>query len=124
MALNPEQREQFRSHLSRWQERLNLGDWRIPLSPRFAQKGAMADVKISLPARTAVVKLGSMGWNVPTPHLLESTAVHELLHVLLSELIEFAKDPHITDDNLSSLEHRVITVLEGLLVPLLLPEVE
>lgn len=114
----PEDALAFESYIRSWQSRLGLQDWRIVMSPHPA-KGAMAEMtKWDWKQRQVTCRLGPDWKATPvTPHSLEQTAVHELLHVLLYELVESAKNPHVTQDDLMSIEHRVVNTLEGLLVP-------
>lgn len=101
----------FHGYIKKWQGLLNLHDWRVERSAKTSK--AMAEISMSLGDRLAVYRLGAdFGDSTPvTPHSLESTACHELLHVLLHELV------NASDDSLESIEHRVINTLEKLLVP-------
>jgi len=112
---------EFGRYLRQWQGLLNLHDWRI--APRRGRaKGVMAEVTRELEHRLAGYRLGDTFGGTPiTPHSLEATALHEMLHVLLHELVEMARAPGTTPDLLMSAEHRVINVLEKLLMP---PEIE
>lgn len=113
----PDDAVEFESYLREWQIRLGLQDWRIVMSPVPA-KGSMAEMdKWNWPQRQVTCRFGNNWKATPvTPHSLEQTAVHELLHVLLYELIEVAKNNQVSPDDLMSAQHRVINALEGLLV--------
>lgn len=107
----------FGRYLRKWQGLLNLHDWRV-VPRRGRARGVMADVTREIEHRVAGYRLGDTFGNAKvTPHSLESTALHEMLHVLLHELVEMARAPGTTDELLMSAEHRVINVLEGLLMP-------
>ena len=108
----------FDRYMVEWQTKLNLNDWRIKRSP-IPAKGSMAVVhKMHVEDRLASYRLGShFGLEKVTPYTLESTAVHELLHILLVELVEIATDKDHTQEQLMSAEHRVVNTLERLLVP-------
>jgi hypothetical protein len=110
--------EQFRKHLRTWQTRLGLGTWRIVFSPKPA-KNAMARVaEFDWPQRQARIELGRDWKSSPVnAGTLEQTAVHELLHVVLYELVEAARNPHASADELVSIEHAVVNALEKALVP-------
>lgn len=110
--------DKFEEYIHKWQTKLNLNDWRIVRSPKRI-KGAMAQVsKTYLEDRLVSYKIGSdFGSDGVSDHTLESTAVHELLHILLYELVELAATPGHTQEQLMSVEHRVVNTLEGLLVP-------
>ena len=112
----PEQSAEFDGYVKKWQANLNLFDWRIQRSDKPA-KGAMADVFASTEDRMAVYRLGdSFGIEKINSYLLESTAVHELLHILLAEYRELA-NAKVEDTILLAAEHRIVNTLERLLVP-------
>ncbi len=46
---------------------------------------------------------------------LDRTALHELLHVFLHDLITVAQDPKSSQDEVDMQEHRVVNLLENLL---------
>ena len=108
----------FTLYVHKWQRELNLMDWRIVQSQRRS-KGAMGEiVKRELPSRLAVYKIGEdFGAEPVTERTVEQTVVHEMLHVFLCELIDVSRNPHASDDDLEAAEHRVVHVLERLLVP-------
>lgn len=103
--------KKFQGYIKKWQGLLNLQDWRVERSPKTSK--SMAEITLSLNDRLAIYKLGADfgSTTAVTDHSLESTACHELLHVLLHELV------NATDQSLESVEHRVINTLEKLLVP-------
>lgn len=105
----PEQTAAFDAYVRKWQARLNLCDWRLERGQKPA-KGAMASVEFNDPARLATYRLGDFGAEAITPDSLERTCIHELLHVLLHDLIAAA---HARDDAATEAhEHRVINTLE------------
>ena len=74
----------------------------------------MASIEINEPARLAVYRLGDFGAEAITPDSLERTCIHELLHLVLHDLITVAQD-RPTAEALESAEHRVVNVFEKLL---------
>jgi hypothetical protein len=111
--LTQEQREQAAKYLDTYQTLLNLRDWRITMSDKPAQKGAMADVRISLEDHLATVSIGS-DWGQPaTDEMVRQTVIHELLHVFLRPLMDActARDERAIE----AAEHSAIVVLERLL---------
>jgi hypothetical protein len=109
----------FTIYVHRWQRELNLMDWRIVQSPKRST-GSCAEVnKFNLPGRLATYRIGeNFGIEPVNEKNLERTALHELLHIFLHELIETAKDVNnVSQEALDACEHRVIHVLEQLLVP-------
>src|ERR1700744_5636969 len=78
----------FDSYVQKWQQRLNLSDWRIERSARRS-KANMCDLKFDEDARLVTYRIGiSFGSTPVTPESLESTALHECLHILLHDLLE------------------------------------
>ena len=100
----------FDGYVLKWQKILNLSDWRIERSDRRAKRN-MAEVVITDAARLATYRVGlSFGAAEVTPASLAATALHELLHILLHDMLE--AEPAA----LEGAEHRVINVLEKLLI--------
>ena len=111
---SPQQMEQFDKHVAFWQQKLSLGDWRIERGIKLA-KNAMASVEFDVPARLATYRIGDFGAEQITEESLSKTALHEILHIFLHDLITLASDHRSTDEQLESAEHRVINVLERVL---------
>jgi hypothetical protein len=110
----PEQAELFAQSVRKWQQVLSLGDWRIEKGSKPA-KSAMASVEFTPAARLAVYRLGDFGAEKITPESLDRTALHELLHIFLHDLMSVATDPKSSDEDIEMQEHRVINLLENLL---------
>ena len=104
----------FAESVKKWQQVLSLGDWRIEKGQKPA-KQAMASVEFTENARLAVYRLGDFGAEKITPESLDKTALHELLHIFLHDLMVVATDPKSSDDDIEMQEHRVINLLENLL---------
>lgn len=109
-----EDAELFAQSVRKWQQVLNLSDWRIEKGIKPA-KQAMASVEFNDEARLATYRLGDFGSEKITPHSLDQTALHELLHVFLHDLMTAAQDPKSSEDELEKQEHRIINLLERLL---------
>jgi hypothetical protein len=110
----PEHAELFAQSVKKWQQVLSLGDWRIEKGMKPA-KAAMASVEFTPAARLAVYRLGDFGAEKITPDSLDRTALHELLHIFLHDLMCVATDPKSSDEEIEMQEHRVINLLENLL---------
>jgi len=110
----PQDAEYFAQSVKKWQQLLSLGDWRIEKGVKPA-KNAMASVEFNDAARLATYRLGDWGAEQITPSSLEKTALHELLHIFLHDLMVTATDPKALDDQLEAQEHRIINLLEQLL---------
>ena len=106
--------ELFAQSVKKWQQVLSLGDWRIEKGMKPA-KEAMASVEFNDIARLATYRLGDFGAEKITPDSLDKTALHELLHVFLHDLITSAQDPKSSQDEIDMQEHRVVNLLENLL---------
>jgi len=104
----------FAQSVKKWQQVLSLGDWRIEKGTKPA-KNAMASVEFNDAARLATYRLGDWGSERITPDSLNKTALHELLHVFLHDLIVTATDCKSSDEQLEAQEHRIINLLEQLL---------
>lgn len=75
----------------------------------------MAQVQILFKDRLAVYRIGTFGNTPITEEALETTALHELLHVLCEELTASSEEGQ------ESSEHRVVNTLEKLLMRLSYP---
>jgi len=104
----------FAQSVKKWQQVLSLGDWRIEKGMKPA-KEAMASVEFNQAARLATYRLGDFGAEKITPESLDKTALHELLHVFLHDLMCTATDPKSSDEEIEMQEHRIINLLEHLL---------
>jgi hypothetical protein len=110
----PEDAVHFAQSVKKWQQVLSLGDWRIEKGSKPA-KEAMASVEFNQTARLATYRLGDFGAEKITPDSLDRTALHELLHIFLYDLLCVATDPKSSDEEIEMQEHRVINLLENLL---------
>jgi len=107
--------EFFALCVKKWQSILHLGDWRIEKGLKPA-KQAMASVEFNEGARLATYRLGDFGSEQINHQSLNSTALHEVLHVLLHDLMTAAQDPRSSPELLEKEEHRIINLLERLLL--------
>ena len=110
----PEDAKLFALSVRKWQQVLSLGDWRIEKGSKPA-KQAKASVEFTPNARLAVYRLGDFGAEKITPESLDRTALHELLHIFLHDLMVVSQDPKSSQDEIEMQEHRVINLLENLL---------
>jgi hypothetical protein len=110
----PDDAKLFAQSVKKWQQVLSLGDWRIEKGSKPA-KEAMASVEFNQTARLATYRLGDFGAEKITPESLDRTALHELLHIFLYDLMCVATDPKSSDEEIEMQEHRVINLLENLL---------
>ena len=114
-TITADQSIEFDKYIVKWQNALNLNCWRIVREAKASKN--MAEVVVNLPSRMAMYRLGSNFGSEPVTHYsLESTACHELLHVLLSEY-RAAVASEQSDEIIQATEHRIVHTLENLLVP-------
>jgi hypothetical protein len=107
--------EFFALCVKKWQSILHLGDWRIEKGLKPA-KGAMASVEFNEGARLATYRLGDFGAEKITHESLDATALHEVLHVFLHDLMSAAQDPKSSVEEVEKQEHRIINLLEQMLL--------
>ncbi len=93
---------------------LGLQRWRLERGTKPAVD-AMASVLMNDQAKLATYRLGDFGATTINEQSLSQTALHEVLHVFLYELIATAQDRGATPDQLEAAEHGVINVLETVL---------
>jgi hypothetical protein len=110
----PQDAIHFAESVRKWQQVLSLGDWRIEKGSKPA-KQAMASVEFTPNARLAVYRLGDFGAEKITLESIDRTALHELLHIFLHDLMVVSQDPKSSQDEIEMQEHRVINLLEKLL---------
>ncbi len=113
--LTDEQNKQFDQAVQHWQQKLNLADWRIARGDGNA-KGAMASVSFNCQARLATYRTGDWGNDPMDDYTIRATALHEVLHVLLAELLWLKANQPEAEPLLESAEHRVVNTLEKLLM--------
>ena len=97
----------FDGYIKKWQRLLSLDQWRIERSLRRSKKN-MAEVVVNDPGMLVTYRIGlGFGSSPVTPYTLESTALHEVLHVMLREF---------KMDQSEANEHKVVNMLEKLLM--------
>lgn len=103
--------EEFDRHMREWQAVLGLKGWRVERIPGWSS--AMAEVQFDDGARLAAYKVGNFGAAAIDDSSLNTTALHEMLHILLRNLIVAAQSRD--DARIEAEEHTVINTLEKLL---------
>jgi len=106
-----DQAVEFDAFIKHWQKLLCLQRWRIERGTKPA-KNAMASVEFNEEAKLATYRLGDFGETPINSQSLSQTALHEVLHVFLHELIAIAQDRGAAPEQLDAAEHGVINVLE------------
>jgi hypothetical protein len=118
--LNPvhdEHVRQFEEYVHKWRALLNLRDWRIARTRKRPARVMAVLESVEHEHKLARYSVGrDFGAAEVTPESLESTALHELLHLLLRPLLDVAMEHAEHNDVVLEYEHAVITVLEELLM--------
>lgn len=117
--LTQAEQDRFWRCVDHWQAKLGLLDWRITRKTGESAGYLATTEKFDAEQRQCRIAL-STDWGMreePTPVSIERTAVHELLHIRGYDLSRMAVDRGATYDLVHEAEHKLINVLEVLLVP-------
>jgi hypothetical protein len=107
----------FDSFVHKWRALLNLRDWRIIRAKKRDAKNMASLLTVEHEHKLARYAIGiDFGAAEVTQQSIESTALHELLHLLLRPLIDSAIATGEHDEQILEYEHGVIVVLEELLM--------
>jgi hypothetical protein len=112
-ALTAEQETEFDGYMKKWQDRLNLNNWRVERSKKRARAGVMAQVSISVADRLAAYRTGK--FDDSSSRELDSTALHESVHILLAPY-KAACMSNAGEDAVMSEEHAIVVLMEKLLL--------
>jgi hypothetical protein len=117
--LTDEDRDKFYEQLRYWQRELGLTDWSIRRSNKATKNMAEVNWEADSTHKMCSVRLGN-NWKsmAPSDQNITSTALHEILHILLHDLIECSKENPFRDDEIAKKEHEVINRLEHCIVGL------
>lgn len=97
----------FDSYVKKWQGILNLNVWRMERGTRRPKKW-LAEVVCNDEGMLATYLVGASFHALPvTPETLESTALHEVLHVLLRKFKQEQSEAN---------EHEIVNMFEKLLM--------
>lgn len=109
---------EFGRYLQRWRDRLNLRDWRVQLQAKRDPVNVALLYKADVSHRLAKIKVGTdFGENTPvTPYTLEHFALHEMLHLFFTPLIEAVIAEREHNETVLGVEHAAIIVLTDLLM--------
>jgi len=103
----------FQDRVDRWAERLGLGDWDIRCAHTECVE-VLAEVSINPVGRVASVAL-STDWgdlDEITRDTLDKTARHEVLHVVLADLVRYAENRTQDEELRDTIEHAIVRRLE------------
>lgn len=104
----------FKSRVLHWQKELGQVDWAIHFKHEKLN-GMFAETRMANDSHVAVVSLSS-NWedDVVSDEQLNRTAFHEVLHVVMSDLVSEAKARYAVEYDIDRAEHAVIRILENL----------
>jgi hypothetical protein len=118
-ALNKRDTAYFWRQISLWHQKLGLIEWEIRPSSKSPASMAAGLEEPNVLQHTADVILGS-GWGdetTRTPKLIEKTAAHEMMHLLLDELAQIAIARGAPAEEVTAAEHKIINRLSSVLFP-------
>lgn len=109
--------ERFEHYIDKWRTLLNLRNWRIMRSKKRELKNMAALLTVEHEHKLARYAVGmDFGVTTVNDESLESTALHELLHLLFRPMLDVAMNAGEHNDAVLEEEHSVIVVLEQLLL--------
>ena len=106
--------EAFRESCEIWRDYLRIDDWDIYVEAGELTDGTIADVSRCVESRSAVVRLHSLPDGEDRGQVLDSTARHEMLHVLLGDLSALAHDRSATSELIEREEEKLVVRLSRL----------
>lgn len=117
--LKPKHYSLFKKEVSYWVKRLGLTDWEIYYGFDDKDKDSFATVNWRYKARKATIFLHK-NWDVPNVNIdierqIKTSALHEVLHILLARLNGLANDRTLDEIEYDSEEHGVINTIINLL---------
>jgi hypothetical protein len=115
--VSDEDLDKFDHFMEKWRTLLNLRNWRVLRAKKREVKNMAALLSVEHEHKLARYSVGlDFGSSKVTDESLESTALHEMLHLLLRPLLDTAMAETEHNDTVLEEEHSVIIVLEQLLL--------
>jgi hypothetical protein len=109
-GLNSKQAALFWRHISLWQQKFSLMEWEILKSHKSPGSMSAGLEEPNQLQHTVDVILGT-GWGdeeLRTEKLIEKTACHEMMHLLLDELAQMAIKRGASSEEVTAAEHKII----------------
>ena len=102
----------FKKRVNHWLLFWGLSNWRVYVEHDKVDN-ALADCSADLDGYVATIRL-STSWNrtKPTHEAIDTTALHEVCHVLLDRLEINAGDRYVTRDEIKESGHEIIRRIE------------
>jgi len=107
----------FMKYAKEWRVKLGLTNWAVYYA-HGKTEGSYAETGWKTSAAVAAITL-STDWddfNEPTLPELRRLALHEMLHVLMAQLISEAQDRYATQLAIETAEHSIIRQLEEVIL--------
>ena len=106
--------EYFKKRCEVYLDELSLRDWRIYYYHNDSDLEAYAWIRPDVSAKQACVGL-TINWedHKVTKDILDYCAKHEILHLLLADLVQCGKWRQSTDEDFTEAQHAVIRRLEN-----------
>lgn len=113
-------RTQLCKLVDKWQDKMGLQNWEITIYFKDYSKNKYKNSYYSVMATTLSnhqYKLGSIYFNPKDLDIIdESVVVHELLHLLLSPLVETARKDKKNKDDADYFNEQIVSELERILM--------
>jgi hypothetical protein len=105
----------FMQYIYYWQEKLGLKEWSIIKTDKKINALALCTFPRDRSSKLCMVSLGQY-WTIPiTDKNLNSVACHEMLHVLLYDAMEYARERPLDVKGIMEKEHEIVNTLENVL---------
>jgi len=115
--VSDEQVAEFDMYIEKWREKLNLRDWRVVRANKRDTTCMASLLSVEPEHKLARYSVGlHFGVCEVTSESLESTAIHEMLHLRLRSLMDACIDERGHTHIVNEKEHEVVVVLEELLM--------
>jgi hypothetical protein len=103
--------EEFREAIEMWRDYFGISCFDIYVEAGELGDGTIADVSRCVDTRSAVVRLHSLPPGEDRSEAIDSTARHEMIHVLLADLSALAHDRSATAEMIEREEERLVVKL-------------
>ncbi len=110
----------FKDNCLYWIKKFGLLDIEI-VYKHEGDSGDRGHCYYNMPGRIATLVLETMWTNIEvTENAIKDTAFHEVLELLLGDLVWLAEARYVTPDSIDAACHRVIRVIENVMYPILI----
>lgn len=107
--------KKFKFYINTWKKNLGLLSWCISVKQGDTANIAETHFDEDISGKICTVIIPKY-WSIePTDKNLESVSIHELLHVLLYDLVLYARSHPLDQIGIMEKEHEVVNTLESIL---------